>query len=338
MKFRKLITLVMVLSLVITLSGCGALDKMKQAVTDTNEEDIEITESQDPIEITIEENTRDTVLYYKNRENLLVPVKRKIPWETGIAKAALRNMVDTEEIRNELSYIGLEPIIPMGTDVIGMSIDEENGICKVNFTSEILNSESEEDEMSLVNGIVYTLTEFPTISEVQLMVEGKIMDNFSYGTEVSNPIKRRDINLVEKGEGNSKVVVYYKSTTNGEYEYYVPVTIPVMAPNTNVYTALEELFNGAPELTGLYTDIPIGVSLQGVEVKDGIAFVDLSEDVKDTVMDQATFDSMQKNIALTLDQFNEIQNVKIMINGKTLEEANLDIESSETIPVFANEY
>ena len=92
-----------------------------------------------------------------------------------------------------------------------MAIDEETGICKVDFSKEVLNYETEKDEENLIKGVVYTLTEFPTINEVQFLVEGEVLPTFTHGTDTSNPLKRENINLAGNlNERRSKVVVYYK--------------------------------------------------------------------------------------------------------------------------------
>lgn len=336
---KKIILLFVCISLIIMITGCGKLEAMKEMVTGSEEEVVDMTESEtETLEITLEEDGRDTIVYYKSRENLLVPIKRKISWEEGIAKKTLNYMVNSTENEVDVSAIGLEPLLPEGSEVLGMSIDEDSGLCKVNFSEEILNAEDKIAEVSLINGVVYTLTEFPTISEVQFIIDGEVRETMTYGTDINNPIRRRDINLVDNSEGDSKVIVYYKGTTNGEYEYYVPVTETVAAPSPDMNTALEQLFDGPPEASGLYTDIPTGVELQGVELNDGIATINLSENSKDKIASQATFDSMAKNIALTLEQFSDIEKVEILINGETLKEAKMDISPVEAIPTFANEY
>ncbi|MBS4535351.1 GerMN domain-containing protein [Clostridium sp. D2Q-14] len=337
---KKIILLFVFISLIIMITGCGKLEAMKEMVTgseegvDTNESDTETTE----ITLEDDEDGRDTIVYYKSKENLLVPIKRSISWETGIAQKTLNYMVKSSDNEKEMSSIGLEPLLPEGSEVLGMSIDEESGLCKVNFSKEILNTEDKVEEVVLVNGLVYTLTEFPTISKVQFMIDGEVKETMTYGTDINDPIERRDINLVDSNEGDSKIVVYYKGTTDGEYEYYVPVTETVASQSPDMKIALEELFNGAPESSGLYTDIPAGVELQGVELNDGIVTIDLSESSKEKISSQSTFDSMTKNIALTLEQFNEIEKLEILINGETLKEAKMDISPVESIPTFANEY
>lgn len=337
MKAKKIIIFLLVFAMIICIGGCNIINKVKDI--GGNEDEVEVVKSDDEFEITCDDNMRNTVLYYKNESGFLVPVMRKIPWEEGIAKAALRNITNSPAIREDISVIGLEPIIPAGVQIKGMSIDKETGLCKVNFTSEILNYETEDDEYNLVKGIVYTLTEFPTISKVKIIIDGKAAGTMKFGTNLTQALLREDINYMASGEENtSKVVVYYKSTTNGDYEYYVPVTIPTLAPNANVSSALQALFDGPPEFSGLYTDIPEGVALQGIEINSSIAYVDVKVDDLTIFEDQATYDAMATNIGLTLEQFDDIAEVEILIDGKVLEEAGLDLVDDNAMPVFANEY
>ncbi|EOD00471.1 GerMN domain-containing protein [Caldisalinibacter kiritimatiensis] len=335
--YKKILLIVLVFALSLSFYGCKAIDVMKGLVSE-EESEVEIVRSdEEDIEISNDVNMRDTVLYFQNENGYLVPVKREIPWETGIAKAALSNMIADPVVTEDIAQIGLMPIIPAGTEIIGMSIND--GLCKVNFTNDILNYQSKKEEENIVKGIVYTLTEFPTIDKVQFMFEGQIINELEYGTKVAQPIERKDINLLDIGaNGDSRIVVYYKGTSNGEYEYYVPVTLPISGDNVNVSKALRELFNGPPELTGLYTDIPLGVELSDVSVREGVAYIDINLESNEAISSQVQFDMMSKNIGLTLQQFNDIAGYEILIEGKTLEEAGLEFFEPEGLPVFANEY
>ncbi len=69
--------------------------------------------------------------------------------------------------------------------------------------------------------------------------------------------------------------------------------------------------------------------LQGVEVKNGTAYVDISYDNHSESSEDKMFSDIVKNIGLTLSQFEEIDNVELLIDGETI---------NTTIPVFANEY
>lgn len=333
------IILVLAVGLVIRLKG-SVKDENSSLLTDTD--DIEIIRSDEDyyFEVTDDDSMRETVLYFKDKQGLLVPVMRRIPWEEGIAKLALRNMVDSPETRESLGSTGLSPIIPQGTEILGMAIDPETGLCKVDFSRHVLNVESKEDEENLLNGVVYTLTEFPTINEVQFLVEGETVPVFTHGTDTSRTFKRENINLAgDISDANSKVLVYYKGNNYEEnFEYYVPVTVPTLAPVPNMYTALELLFDGAPSDLGLTSDIPEGVNFHGVDVSNGTAYVDISFDYDYPSDVETVLNGMVRNIGLTLGQFEDIQEVELLVDGKTLEEAGLDVYINDTIPTFANVY
>jgi len=337
--------LIIPILLVILILAIGVMFKFKGKDDEHSSDsldDIEIIRSDEDyqFELTDDDSMRKTVLYFKDKQGLLVPVMIKLPWEEGIAKLALRNMVDSPELRETLKSTGLAPIIPAGTEILGMSINPDTGLCKVDFSREVLNCESKEDEENLINGVVYTLTEFPSINEVQFLVEGKAVPTFTHGTDTSSTFKRDNINLVGKlNEGGSKVVAYFKGQNVDEnFEYYVPVTIPTLAPVPNIYTALEVLFDGPPTGLGLTSDIPEGVTFHGVDVSGSTAYVDISFDYDYPDDIDVVLKNMARNIGLTLSEFKEIESVELLIDGKTLEEAGIDVYINETIPAFANEY
>lgn len=336
---KKILLAFLIIVLAIAIIGCRKRDGFKKLFS--KEEELDIIRSDDyDFELTEDDGMRKTVLYFKDKQGLLVPVMRKIPWEEGIAKTALNNMIDTPELRESLGYTGLTPIIPAGTEIIGMAINEETGVCKVDFTGEVMNYETEKEEESLIRGIVYTLTEFQAIDQVQFLVDGEIIPNFKFGTSASNPFMRENINLAgDLDSFRSKVVVYYKGNHFEEdYEYFVPVTIPTLAPSPNIYTALETLFDGPFIDLGLGSDIPDGTRFHGVDIKDGIAYIDISFDHGEPPNDSQVFSNMVKNIGLTLSEFEEIEKVELLIDGKNLEEFGMDFHLNMTIPAFANEY
>ena len=334
---RKILLWVLIIIMGISVIGCRKKDGFKKLFS--KEDEMEIIRSDDyDFEITEDDGMRKTVLYFRDKQGLLVPLMRKIPWEEGIAKSALNNMIDTAELRESLKYTGLSPIIPAGTEIRGMAVNEETGICKVDFTDEIMNYETEKEEENLIKGIVYTLTEFQAINEVEFLINGG-MASFKFNADSSTPFKRENINLVgDVNDFNSKTVVYYKGNHFEEdYEYFVPVTIPTLAPVPNIYTAMETLFDGPSGDLGLGSNIPDGTSFHGIDIKDGIAYVDISFDYGEPSKDSQVYSSMMKNIGLTLSEFGEIEKVELLIDGKSLAELGIDIYNM-TIPAFANEY
>ncbi|OLS03123.1 GerMN domain-containing protein [Tissierella creatinophila] len=293
------------------------------------DDDLQIVKSDDNLEVVEEEGLRKTVLYFKSEEGYLVPVMKRIPWDEGIAKASLLNMVDSSELRESLTSKGLEPILPVGTKVNGITIDEATGLCKVDFSEELKNVEDKKDEENLIKGVVYTLTEFPSIKEVKITVEGEELSVLHESVAINKPLSRENINVVGNiKDGSSKVVVYYKGENDLDLDYFIPVTVPTMAPQPNVYTALDLMLQGPPSDVGLKSDLPKDLGLAGVEIKDNIAYVDITSDTTSSLNEKEVSELM-KNIGLTLGQFKEIKSVEVLLNGKIV---------NTTVPAFANEY
>ena len=334
-KKKFIIVLMSITIILIVLTKLTSIDKVKELMFKENPDIEFIRSDEDEIKASIETNLRESVMYYENDTGYLVPIKRDVAWEEGIGKAVLKNMVDSVAIREEIGKIGFKPVIPKETEILGMTVDEETKVCKVDFSGNILNYDSKAQERNIVKAIVYTLTEFPNIDEVQITVDGKVINELKHGTSIEKPLKREDINLVETSEvmeegGYSKILVYYKGTNQEKYDYYVPITIPVSSPDISPEFVVKKLFEKTPEvLAGLYTDIPNGVEFKSAKVDSGTLVLDLDLSEDELLANQDVIDKMSKNIGLTLNQFEDIEKIKLSVKGKMLQ---------DTVPAFANEY
>jgi len=313
----------LIVALIVSLTGCGFFNK------DT---DVSLVIDTGVLE---EDGLRETVLYYRDEMGLIVPVMKRIPWEEGIAKAAINLLVDEPGVRDDLATVGLLPVLPSGTEVLGMSINE--GLAKVDFNENILSYDTEIDEKTIVQSLIYTLTEFEAIDQVQLLVDGKEMNKLSFGTKIKDPLKRQNINLtLELGEEEVPVVVYYKSTTNGEDSFFIPVTKGVSAIKADIKSVLSALIEGAPEGTGLYSELPVGVVLNDVYVKDGVAYIDFSKEIENMPNNKAHQQSMIYELGLTLRELEpSISQIRILSGGK---EIKLNSDVSLNLPTYSNQH
>ena len=339
MKHRRILALILTFCMMISLAGCKSPISLVRSLF--NKEDKTATQIVTSSEIQEGDiQLRDTVLYYKDDKGFLIPVMRKIPWTEGIAKATLGALVDNPANRKDIEGIGLIPVIPANTEIRGMNIT--NGLCKVDFTSDFLNYASKDEEEALVKAVVYTLTEFITIDSVQIMVEGQVYKALKYGTKTDKPITRDNINYVSTGPGNQKVIVYYEGTINGMETYFVPVTKNIeKLDNTpvNVLDALDALVEGPPSGLGLYSQIPEGTQVLGVDVSNGIAYINFNEKIKELEKNVEVGQEVAKAVALTVrEQYRDLTGVKILSNGKEVNLGNLSKEEPVAVPTFANQY
>ncbi len=137
-------------------------------------------------------NMRETIFYYVNDDGNIVPHVMSIPWEEGIARAAVNNLIDSDEVRARISDSGLSPVLPKGTEILGLTI--RDGLAKIDFNCNFINFSSKKEEENAVSAVIYTLTEFPTVDMVQFMIEGENIETLLFGTNISGVFDRDDVN------------------------------------------------------------------------------------------------------------------------------------------------
>ena len=90
-----------------------------------------------------------------------------------------------------------EDVIPHGTRVLSFSITPE-GTALANFSKEIVkNGQGSYNEVMMTGAIVNTLTEFPEVKQVQILVEGKKVITLGGHLDVEDPLKRNE-SLLQK--------------------------------------------------------------------------------------------------------------------------------------------
>jgi len=274
----------------------------------------------------------EIVAYYEDDNGYIVPVNTEIPYEEGIAKATLRSLVVGNETEQKIAKSGLHGILPENTQIKGMAIND--GLCRIDFSKQILNTKSLEQEKNMISALTYTLTEFPTISKVEILVDGQALSSLSKGYAIDTAFERENINLIGSDDGVN-YTVYYKSPDTEAAGYYVPLSFSAQKVENPVSTVVQKLFNGAPSDTQLSNKIPYGVNLQGVSVAGDTATLNLG--VGAVNLSEEEFNDMNDIVVLCVKQFKDVAKVDYTIEGLTFEEAGLNFEESDVVPVF-NQY
>lgn len=349
MAYKKIISITIIICMVVSLTGCGTLDIMKGLKPN---DDTKVSDAEDLSDFaivddstnvadegsveTITVNTADAkskeiIAYYEDEKGYLVPVNTKIPWEEGIAKATIRSLIKGNEIEQKIAKSGLHGVLPQNTEIRGMSI--KDGLCRVDFSQNILNTENYKQEQNMISALTYTLTEFPTINKVEILVEGKALPSLSKGYAINTAFERKNINLMGKEDGVN-YTVYYKAPDTEVAGYYVPITFSAEKVDNPVMTVVEKLFSGPPADVPVSNTIPYGVNLQDVSVKGDTAIVNLGIGAVNLTQEQ--YDDMSKIVVLCLEQF-KIANVDFQVEGLSFKEAGLNFEDDNVTPVF-NQY
>ena len=328
MKQGKAIAMLLLALVLMVSAGCSS-----QKPIDL-EEPVEQVPTAAELKASLEDgaSTREVTLYYKDLMGYLVPVNCEIPWEEGIAKATLKQMISSEENDLQAARLGLLTALPEGLEV---DMDIIGQLAKVSLSTECMQCVDAEEENAMVCAIVSALTEFDSISEVQILVAGEQVDQLTFGTDVSAPLTRADLNLESVSAdvdtaGAGTVQVFFESEASG---CMVPITRTVFS-NEDIDTAVLELLKGPREDSGLAACIPKGVGLISVKQSDGVVTINMSKEFQ-KVMEQADGGAAAvKALVLTCSQFEGVKEVKLQVEGKDFE---LDTETLAATTVVNSE-
>jgi spore germination protein GerM len=127
------------------------------------------------------------VLFFSNNEGYLAAEKRSVPKMEGIGRVAVQELIKGPAPGNNLY-----PTIPQGT--ILRDIDIKNGLATVDFSKELkLNHRGgSTGELLTVYSIVNTLTQFPAVQQVQILIEGKKEETLAGHMDLTQPLARDD--------------------------------------------------------------------------------------------------------------------------------------------------
>jgi len=136
-----------------------------------------------------ETNTITVVLYFGDSDGYLQAEQRSVNKTAGLARQTLLELCRGPRTR------GLTSTIPADTQLLDINI--QDGLCTVNFSQELVDKHSggSGSENATVYSIVNTLTQFSSIEQVQILVDGKVVESIAGHLDVSAPLTR-DSNLI----------------------------------------------------------------------------------------------------------------------------------------------
>ncbi len=275
---------------------------------------------------------RNTVLYFQTDDGFMVPVMKLLPWEEGIGRAALNQLIDSAENRSSIAPMGLKNAVPQGISFVLSISDDAVATLNVSGFEELQTAEA---ERAFVCAVVNTLTEFPTIDRVKLLFEGKARKRLSHGTNVGNTMRSFPLNMeplpVDSQNGdNNQLTLYFP---NYSASLYIPVTRTI-ACKPNFSIAMEELVKG-PADEALLSCFPEGTKVIFASILDDAAVVNFSTEFLQLAASPDLEQSALDTVLLTAKNFGILSALNIQVDGKDYQPA---VNEAISIPVYANEF
>lgn len=294
-------------------------------------ESIEAPESSEKDAVLPSTDTVDTVVYYQDNYGYLVPVMRSVPAEEGIAKATLNLMVQSTYNDMEAARLGLRTIFPENT---AFDLDVSNGVATIDLSAEVTQYKDAASEANMVSAVVNTLTEFPTVDTVNILVGGQAIETLPNGTRVSGDLKRSSLNLesasADLDPADADTIVLY--FTGESSSLIVPVTRMVFG-YSDIDTAVLELTKGPSATSPLDSVLPSGCGLIGVTVNGDKATINFTREFMNIAEETDGGRMSLKALVLTCTQFEGINSVEIQVEGEPYDPG----ESTLAVPSFVNE-
>ena len=210
MNRKSLALIVMSILIIVSVTGCGLLDKMLSIKEDFQKEKkveenssgeprlemdeiiIDTPDLEEPVIVSPPAETKDVILYFVSADGKnLVEVEHKIGKVEGVARATINALLEGPDFQS-----GLLPSVPVGTRLLDINV-KDDGLCIVDFSSDIIANMSggAEGEKLAVYAITNTLCQFPTVDRVEFRVEGQRMDSLLGYTNLE-PAVTADASLV----------------------------------------------------------------------------------------------------------------------------------------------
>ncbi|MCF8011292.1 MAG: GerMN domain-containing protein [Clostridiales bacterium] len=128
--------------------------------------------------------TTTIVLYFADSNGNLTPKNREVPKVTGIARKTMNELCKGPESP------GVSAVMPAETHLLDINI--RDGLCTVDFSGELKKNHpgNAVKERLTVYSIVNSLTQFPTVNKVQILVEGEKKETLAGQVNISSPLER----------------------------------------------------------------------------------------------------------------------------------------------------
>jgi germination protein M len=341
-KKAKVSIAVTVLASSVYLSGCGLLsfgdDKEKidppQDLSYLKEgEKVDTAKGEDSgKKVSKEEADAETVmteLYLIDKNGYVVSQSIPLPGQESVAKQALEYLVKNGPIENILPN-GFRAVLPADTQV---TVDIKDGKAIADFSPEF-NNYQPEDEQKILQSVTWTLTQFDSVENVELRVNGYPLTEMPVnGTPIDEKGLTRKVGINVDTSGvvdptsTKPLTVYYVSQTDDK-SYYVPVTKRVSSNSVDeVKAVVNELIEGPGYSSSLASDFTGAKLLDDPKLEDGTVTLNFNEAVYGSLEEKMVSEHMLNSLVLSLTEQKGIKGVSILVNG----EATVVSKDGETV-------
>ncbi len=324
---KKYLLIMLLCCFVILISTTGCLQDFVPQLFREQEEEEDIVAGDEEIrnEEIGQEEIPEGVLSFKvyfmeGKNHYLLPITILKPWTEGVARAALEKLVKGPSPAEEMRF-GISTPLPPRTKIVGINIRE--GLCRVDFSKDFLDYDPGL-EREVLGSVIYTLLQFNTVNEVEIVVEGSPVEVFPGGTPGKGTFDQRYSLNLEVGEGVEDLAdgkqhrLFFCALLGDNHIFYVPVTRVLAGGEEQIETTITELFKGPRSGSGLFSDLPADTKLKNFSLQGGILEVDFSADLLNYQGGRIGEANIKNQLVLTLTALPGVERVQILVEGEQI--------------------
>lgn len=250
-----------------------------------------------------------------------------------VATQVMEHLVKGGPVTNLLPN-GFQAVLPEGTEINELNL-QEDGTMIVDVSEEFKNYRAE-DEQKILQAVTHTLTQFDSVENVQLRIDGVMLEEMPVnGTPIGDGYSRANgINLTDTGAEdlmNATPVTMYYPAEHEENQYYVPVTQYVEGTSEDIYRAVVQSLIDGPSLGSNLTQVfTQDVTLvEEPTLADGVLELKFNDEVLTDKEQAVISDEAMQTLVRTMTEQQaveavsvEVENVEQLVNesGEAYEE------------------
>jgi spore germination protein GerM len=149
---------------------------------------------QNPPKETPAEVTRSRNLYFMKVDNDGTIVRTQVSRSLAISNSPMMDVLDIllQGPNADEKRKGLESLIPQGTEILSATV--RGSTAYISFSEDFqFNIYGVEGYAAQLRQIVWTVTEFPNVNDVQILLEGRRIDYLGEGIWIGSPLSRETL-------------------------------------------------------------------------------------------------------------------------------------------------
>lgn len=268
----------------------------------------------------VNNNVITSSVFLLDRYNMLAKTEVAVTSKdiSSIAKETLEVLI-SGGVNEDKIPSGFKSLLPGDTKILSLKYEE--GLIKVDFSKELLNTTKEQEE-KIVEAIVYTLTSINGVDKIIIYVEGDILTKLPQtGINLPSTLDRSfginkeyDISSIKN---INQVTVYYVNKNNDDY-YYVPVTKYLNDDRDKIKIVIDELSGNPIYNTNLMSFLNSNAKLISSEKEDDIMYLNFNENIFSDAEEKNILEEVIYTISLSVCDNYDVSGVVINVDDEEI--------------------